>query len=163
MRITLHAQRVPSQYVKVLRELYSGFATKIPPFYNDVVINVDRRVQQGDTISPKLFSATLKNVTCELAWEDMVVKVDSRNLHRLIPSISQAKQMLAGFGRVCGNPELQLNLTKTMFMDKLLMPHFLLYGYTSARETCIWNTRRYMYLGREVNMANDLAPVLGRR
>ncbi|VDP61335.1 unnamed protein product, partial [Heligmosomoides polygyrus] len=39
----LLTQDVPTQYIRVLRELYSGFTTKISPFYNDVVIDVKRR------------------------------------------------------------------------------------------------------------------------
>ncbi|VDP27216.1 unnamed protein product [Heligmosomoides polygyrus] len=54
----LLTQGVPTQYIRVLRELYSGFATKISPFYIDFVIDVKRGVRQGDTISPKLFGAT---------------------------------------------------------------------------------------------------------
>ncbi|VDP17711.1 unnamed protein product [Heligmosomoides polygyrus] len=99
----LFTQDVPTQYIRDLRELDSGFTTKISPFYNDVVINVKRVVRQRDTISSKLFTATLENVTRELEWEDMGVKVDGRHLHHLTPSISQAKQILAGFNRVCGN------------------------------------------------------------
>ncbi|VDO19169.1 unnamed protein product [Heligmosomoides polygyrus] len=61
----------------------------------------------------------------DLKWEDMVVKVDGRQLQHLrfaedivliTPSISRAEQMLADFDRVCGNAGLQLNLRKTMFM-----------------------------------------------
>ncbi|VDP36558.1 unnamed protein product [Heligmosomoides polygyrus] len=57
--------------------------------------------------------------------EDMGVKVDGRQLQDLrfaddvvliTPSISQAERMLADFDRVRGNVELQLNLTKTMFV-----------------------------------------------
>ncbi|VDO69538.1 unnamed protein product [Heligmosomoides polygyrus] len=105
--------------------LYSGFTTKISPFYNDVVVDVKRAVRQGDTISPKLFSATLENVMRELEWEDMGVRVDGQQLHHLrfaddivlmTASISQAERMLADFDCVCGNVGLQLNLTKLMFM-----------------------------------------------
>ncbi|VDO93844.1 unnamed protein product [Heligmosomoides polygyrus] len=48
-------------------ELYSGFTTKISPFYNDVFIDVKRGVRQGDKIFPKLFSFTLENVMRESA------------------------------------------------------------------------------------------------
>ncbi|VDO92317.1 unnamed protein product [Heligmosomoides polygyrus] len=74
----------------------------------------------------------------------MGVKLNCRQLHHLrfaddivliTLSISQAERMLADFGRVRGNVGLQLNLTKTI----------------------------YVYLGREVNTANDLAPELSRR
>ncbi|VDO19049.1 unnamed protein product [Heligmosomoides polygyrus] len=98
----------------------------------------------------------------------MGVKVDGRQLHHLCfaddimlitPSISQAERMLADFDRVCGNIELQLNLTKTMFMrnGQVCDAPFSLNG------TNISECSSYVYMGREVNMANDLAPVLNRR
>ncbi|KAE9413541.1 hypothetical protein Angca_005151, partial [Angiostrongylus cantonensis] len=58
----LGSQGVPTQYIKNLRELYKNFATKISPFYNAINVDVKRGVRQGDTISPKLFTATLQNV-----------------------------------------------------------------------------------------------------
>ncbi|VDP32654.1 unnamed protein product [Heligmosomoides polygyrus] len=64
--------------LRVLRELYSGFTTKISPFYNDVLINVKRGVRQEDTIFPKLFSAYLENGTRELELEDKEVKANDR-------------------------------------------------------------------------------------
>ncbi|KAE9416827.1 hypothetical protein Angca_004021, partial [Angiostrongylus cantonensis] len=58
----LGSQGVPTQYIKILRELYNNFTTKISPFYNRINVDVKTRVRQGDTISPKLFTATLQNV-----------------------------------------------------------------------------------------------------
>ncbi|KAE9412252.1 hypothetical protein Angca_002933, partial [Angiostrongylus cantonensis] len=55
-------QGVPTQYTKILRELYKNFTTEISPFYNDINVHVKRGVRQGDTISPELFTATLQNV-----------------------------------------------------------------------------------------------------
>ena len=118
-------QGIPTQYIKILRELYSNFTTKIVPFYKEIIIDVKRGVRQGDTISPKLFSASLENVMRQLEWEDMGVKVDGRQLHHLrfaddivliTPNIEQAERMLADFDCACGKIGLRLNLTKTMFM-----------------------------------------------
>ncbi|VDP39176.1 unnamed protein product [Heligmosomoides polygyrus] len=166
---TLLSHGVPTQYIRVLRELYSGFTTKISPFYNDVAIDVKRgvRVRRGDTISQKLFSATLENVMRELEWEDMGVKVDCRKLHHprfaddivlITPSISQAERMLVEFGRVCGNAGLQLNLKRTMFVRN---------GQVSDAPVSLngTNTSKCFScdcLGREVNMVNELPPKLGR-
>uniref|UniRef100_A0A0K0DJZ3 Ribosomal protein L15 n=1 Tax=Angiostrongylus cantonensis TaxID=6313 RepID=A0A0K0DJZ3_ANGCA len=44
----LGSQGVPSQYVKILREPYNNFTTKISPFYNDINVDVKRGVRQGD-------------------------------------------------------------------------------------------------------------------
>ncbi|VDP45699.1 unnamed protein product [Heligmosomoides polygyrus] len=68
--------------------------------------------------------------------------------------------MPADFDRVRGNVGLQLNLTKTMFMrnGRVSDAPFSLNG------TNISECSRYVHLtiSREVNMANDIGPVLGR-
>uniref|UniRef100_W6NAJ7 RNA-directed DNA polymerase (Reverse transcriptase) domain containing protein n=1 Tax=Haemonchus contortus TaxID=6289 RepID=W6NAJ7_HAECO len=161
-------QGVPTQYVRMLRELYNNFTTRISPFYEEAIINVRRRVRQGDTISRKLFSAALENVMRYMEWESMGVKVDGRYLHHLrfaddialiTPNIEQAEQMLAEFDNACGKIGLRLNLTKTMFMRNgwVSDASFMLNG------TNISECSSYVYLGREVNMMNDLAPELSRR
>ena len=76
-------QGVPTQYIKILRELYNNFTTKISPFYNDINVDVKRGVRQGDTISPKLFTATLQNVMRTLEWDNMGVKIDGLQIHHL--------------------------------------------------------------------------------
>ncbi|KAK6745741.1 hypothetical protein RB195_012079 [Necator americanus] len=123
---------------------------------------------KGDTISPKIFTATLENAMRKLEWDDMGVKVDGRQLHHLrfaddivlvTPSISQAERMLTEFDETCGCIGLQLNLQKTMFMRNGWVSDapFTLNG------TDISECTSYVYLGRELNMMNDLTPELGRR
>uniref|UniRef100_A0A0K0DL84 Reverse transcriptase domain-containing protein n=1 Tax=Angiostrongylus cantonensis TaxID=6313 RepID=A0A0K0DL84_ANGCA len=107
----LGSQGVTTQYIKILRELYKNFTTKISPFYNDINVDVKREVRQGDTISQKLFTATHQNVMRTLEWDNMGVKIDGRQIHHLrfaddivliTPDISQAERMLADFDKACG-------------------------------------------------------------
>nr|CDJ88695.1 RNA-directed DNA polymerase (reverse transcriptase) domain containing protein [Haemonchus contortus] len=146
-------QGVPAQYIRMLRELYHGFTTRISLFYKEVIVNVKRGVRQDDTISPKLFSAALENIKRHLEWEDLGVKVDRRFLHHLLfaddivlitPNIEQAERMLAEFDSACGKIGLRLNLTKTMFMRNGLVPDapFTLNG------TNISECSSYVYLGK---------------
>ncbi|KAK6755622.1 hypothetical protein RB195_014163 [Necator americanus] len=118
-------QCVPTQYITVLRELYSNFTIGISSFCKNITTGVKREVRQGDTISPKIFTATLENAMRKLEWDDMGVKVDDRQIHHLrfaddivlmTPSISQAERMLTEFDEKCRCIGLQLNLQKTMFM-----------------------------------------------
>ncbi|KAK6740778.1 hypothetical protein RB195_008931 [Necator americanus] len=164
----LDNQGVPTQYIKVLRELYSNFTTGISPFYKNIIIDVKRGVRQGDTISPKIFTATVEKVKGKFEWDHMGVKFDGRQLHHLrfaddivllTPSISQAERMLTEFDETCGCIGLQLNLQKTMFMRN---------GWVSDAPTTLNGTNMsectsYVYLGRELNMMDDLIPELGRR
>ncbi|EPB66503.1 hypothetical protein ANCCEY_14407 [Ancylostoma ceylanicum] len=120
-------QGVPTQYIRIFRELYSNFTTRISPFYDDITIDIRRGVRQSDTVSPKLFTATLNHVMRGLEWDNMGVRVDGRLLHRLrfahdivliTPNISQAERMLADYDDACGKIGLQLNLAKTIFVVK---------------------------------------------
>ncbi|KAK6739655.1 hypothetical protein RB195_008260 [Necator americanus] len=67
--------------------------------------------------------------------------------------------MLTEFDETCGCIGLQLNLQKTMFMRNGCVSDapFMLNG------TNISECTSYVYLGRELNMMNDLTPELGRR
>uniref|UniRef100_A0A0K0DKD1 Reverse transcriptase domain-containing protein n=1 Tax=Angiostrongylus cantonensis TaxID=6313 RepID=A0A0K0DKD1_ANGCA len=163
----LERQGVPTQCVKILRELYKNFTTKISPFYNDINIDVKAGVRQSDIISPKLFTATLQNVMRTLEW-DMGVKIDGRQSHQLrfaddivliTSDINQAKRMLADFDEARGKIGLRLNLTKTMFMKNGLIS----YVSFTVNGTNISECSSYVYLGRKINMMNDLAPELSRR
>ncbi|KAE9416031.1 hypothetical protein Angca_008557, partial [Angiostrongylus cantonensis] len=77
----------------------------------------------------------------------------------ITPDISQAELMLADFDKAYGMIGLRLNLKKTMFMKNGLVSFapFTLSG------TNISECSSYVYLGREINMMEELAPELSRR
>ncbi|EYC10772.1 hypothetical protein Y032_0053g2288 [Ancylostoma ceylanicum] len=76
-------QGVRTQYIRIFRELYSKFTSRILPFYDDITIDVRRGVRQGDTVSPKLFTAILEDVMRRLERDKMVLRVDNRLLQHL--------------------------------------------------------------------------------
>uniref|UniRef100_A0A0K0CUR9 Reverse transcriptase domain-containing protein n=1 Tax=Angiostrongylus cantonensis TaxID=6313 RepID=A0A0K0CUR9_ANGCA len=165
---TRDSQGVPIQYLKILRELEKNFTTKISPFYDYINIDVRRWVRRGDTISRKLFTATLENVMQSLEWDNKGVKIDGRRLHHLrladgivliTRNISQAERVLAVFDKACGKTGLRVNLTETMLMKNELVSFapFTLNGMNFSE------CSTYVYLGREIDMMNDVAPELSRR
>ncbi|KAK6739396.1 hypothetical protein RB195_008089 [Necator americanus] len=104
----------------------------------------------------------------KLEWDDMGVKVDGRQLHHLrfaddivliTPSISQAERMLTEFDKTCGciGPQLNLQKASSCGTDEYWITPFTLNG------TNISECTSYVYLGRELNMMNDLTPELDRR
>uniref|UniRef100_A0A7I4Z701 Reverse transcriptase domain-containing protein n=1 Tax=Haemonchus contortus TaxID=6289 RepID=A0A7I4Z701_HAECO len=122
------------QYIRMLRELYDNFTTRISPYYKDVSVNVKRGVRQDHSISPKLFGATFLNIMRHLECEDLGVKVDGRYLHHLrfaddvvliTPNMERAERMLVEIDSAFGKIGLRLNLTKAMFMKNRLVPHAL--------------------------------------
>uniref|UniRef100_A0A0K0D7N8 Reverse transcriptase domain-containing protein n=1 Tax=Angiostrongylus cantonensis TaxID=6313 RepID=A0A0K0D7N8_ANGCA len=138
------------------------------PFHNDINIDVKTGFRQGDTMSLKLFTATLQNVMRTLEWDKMEVKIDGRQFHHLrfaddisliTPGISQAERMLADFDKACGKIGLRLNLTKTI----LVKDGLVLLAPSTLNGMNISECSSYVYLGREINMINGLAPELSRR
>ncbi|KAE9412372.1 hypothetical protein Angca_010148, partial [Angiostrongylus cantonensis] len=77
----------------------------------------------------------------------------------IAPSINPAERMHTNFDKACGKIDLRLHLTKTMVMKNALdsFAPFTLNG------TNISECSSYVYLGRKINMMNDLAPELSRR
>uniref|UniRef100_A0A0K0D4T4 Reverse transcriptase domain-containing protein n=1 Tax=Angiostrongylus cantonensis TaxID=6313 RepID=A0A0K0D4T4_ANGCA len=67
--------------------------------------------------------------------------------------------MLADFDKACGKIGLQLNLKKTMFMKNGLVS----FAPFTLNGTNISECSGYVYLDREINTMNDLAPELSRR
>ena len=91
------------------------------------------------------------------------MKIDGRQLHHLrfavdivliASSISQAELMLADFNKQCGKVSHRLNYAKTMFMKN----RFVDDAAFMFNEINISECSSFVYLVREVNMMNGLAP-----
>ena len=88
-------------------------------------IRIKRGVRQGDTISPKLFTATLESIFRRLNWENKGVKIDGEFLSNLRfaddiflctetpQELQQILQELSDESRQMG---LKMNITKTKVM-----------------------------------------------
>ncbi|KAK6765742.1 hypothetical protein RB195_025571 [Necator americanus] len=95
----------------------------------------------------------------------MGVKVDGRQLHfaddivLTTSRISQAERMLPELNETCSCIDLQLSLQKTMLTRNgcLSDAQFTLNGMNISECTS------YVYLGRKINMKNDMTPEVGRR
>ncbi|KAK6747726.1 hypothetical protein RB195_000740 [Necator americanus] len=97
----------------------------------------------------------------------MEVRVDDEHLHQhsfaddtvfVTSSINQSERVPAEFDETCERIDLQLNLDKTLFMRN---------GCGSApftlSETNISECSSYVYLGRGINIVNDLTSDLGKQ
>ncbi|KAK6748579.1 hypothetical protein RB195_001292 [Necator americanus] len=98
----------------------------------------------------------------------MGVKFDGRHLHHLrfaddiafiTSDMNQAERMLAEFDEMCKKIGLQLNLGKTMFVRNGWVSDVLF----TLNGTNISECTSYVYLGREINMMNDLISELRRK
>ena len=97
-------------------------------FHRPLTIPIGKGVRQGDTISPKLFTAALQWVMKSLDWDERGIRVDGRFLSNLrfadhivlFSSITEAETMLKELNEVGKKIGLRINRKKTQFMKNAL-------------------------------------------
>ncbi|KAK6733674.1 hypothetical protein RB195_017432 [Necator americanus] len=71
-------QGVDASFVRTLANCYDRCTTRIQLFHCPLTIPIGKGVRQGDTISPKLFTAALQWIMKSLFWEERGICVDGR-------------------------------------------------------------------------------------
>ncbi|KAH7713984.1 hypothetical protein AAVH_18661 [Aphelenchoides avenae] len=154
----LGSQGVSSHYVDILEDVYDGCTTEIKLFHNPVTIPIKRGVRQGDTISPKLFTAALDEVIQPLGWETRKgcgITIEGRKLTHLRfaddivligGTIKEVERRLAELNRASEAVGLRINRSKTKWMS---------YSKTNERIVLdgeeIERVGKYVYLGQELS------------
>ncbi|KAK6760849.1 hypothetical protein RB195_022061 [Necator americanus] len=161
-------QGVDASYVRTLANCYERCTTRIQLFHRPLTIPIGKGVRQGDTISPKLFTAALQWIMKSLSWEERGIRVDGRFLSNLrfaddivlfSSSINEAETMLNELNEAGKRIGLRINRKKTQFMKNAHCED----GGVQLEGSQIVETPSYVYLGRSMNMENDLKEELNRR
>ena len=119
-------------------------------------IRIKRGVRQGDTISPKLFTATLESIILfrRLNWENNGVKIDGAFLSNLrfaddiflcTETPQELQQMLQELSDECRRMGLKMNIAKTKVMVVDNTP-------INVNNVLIENVQGYMYLGQHFSL-----------
>ena len=117
-------------------------------------IRIKRGVRQGDTISPKLFSATLESIFRRLNWENKGVKIDGEFLSNLrfaddiflcTETPQELQQMLKELSDESRRMGLKMNIanTKVMVVDNTPI---------NVNNVLIENVPGYLYLGQHYSL-----------
>ncbi|KAK6747521.1 hypothetical protein RB195_000616 [Necator americanus] len=118
-------QGVDASYVRTLANCYERCTTRIQLFHRPLTIPIGKGVRQGDTISPKLFTAALQWIMKSLSWEERGIRVDGRFLSNLrfaddivlfSSSTNEAETMLNELNEAGKRIGLRINRKKTQFM-----------------------------------------------
>ncbi|KAK6762716.1 hypothetical protein RB195_023433 [Necator americanus] len=166
--LALIDQGVYASYVRTLANCYDRRTTRIQLFYHPLAIPIGKEVRRGDTISPKLFTAALQWIMKSLSWEERGIRVDGRFLSNLrfaddivlfSSSTNEAETMLNELNEAGKRIGLRINRKKTQFMKNAYCED----GGVQLEGSQIVETPSYVYLGRSMNMENDLKEKLNRR
>ena len=76
-------QNIPLPYVKLLQHIYDSNTSNIRLHTDSPCFKLNRGVRQGDTISPKLFTACLEEVFKKLNWSKFGIQIGDKNLTNL--------------------------------------------------------------------------------
>ena len=79
----LRKHGVEEPYVKVIEDIYNGSTASIRLHKMSNKISMEKGIRQGDTISPKLFTACLEEIFRRLNWENYGIKIDGEQITNL--------------------------------------------------------------------------------
>ncbi|XP_030760917.1 uncharacterized protein LOC115886027 [Sitophilus oryzae] len=150
----LEQGRVDYRYTRLIEYIYSNATTTVKLHETTGKIEVGRGVRQGDTISPKLFTAVLEYAMKSLSWKNRGINIDGEWLTHLrftddivlvSDNIGDSKQMLEELVQASLKVGLRINTSKTQIMTNLVLTQNIRIGDADIKETHI-----YKYLGHEI-------------
>ena len=122
---SLQEQGIEDVYIEILKDIYTDSSVTVHLHKESEKIRIKRGVRQGDTISPKLFTATLESIFRRLNWENKGVKIDGEFLSNLriaddiflcTETPQKLQQMLQELSDESRQMGLKINIIKTKVM-----------------------------------------------
>ena len=80
---SLQEQGVEDVYIAILKDIYTDSSVTVHLHKESEKIRITIGIRQGDTISPKLFTAILESIYRKFNWENKGVKLDGEFLSNL--------------------------------------------------------------------------------
>ena len=76
-------QGINETYIKLIENIYANGTSVVRLHKDTEKIKIGKGVGQGDTYSPKLFTACLEGIFRKLSWESKGINIDGENLTHL--------------------------------------------------------------------------------
>lgn len=161
-------QNVPKKYIQTILNINTNCSTSIRLFHNDIKIPINRGVRQGDTISPKLFTAALEEVFRTLKWENRGIMVDGEPLTHLrfaddivlfAYDVKTVAKMLKELNLASARVGLRINRAKTQAMKNDQCAT----GTIKLDDDTIQFVNKYTYLGQTITYNHNIDDEIRRR
>ena len=154
---SLQEQGIEDVYIEILKDIYTDSSVTVHLHKESEKIRIKRGVRQGDTISPKLFTATLESIFRRLNWEHKGVKIDGEFLSNLrfaddiflcTETPQELQQMLQELSDESRRMGLKMNIAKTKVMVVDNTP-------ININNVLIENVQGYVYLGQHYSLKEN--------
>ncbi|CAF4249111.1 unnamed protein product [Rotaria socialis] len=161
-------QNIPKQYIRTLLNINTGCSASFRLFNNNIAIPINRGVRQGDTISPKLFTAALEDVFRTLSWENRGIMVDGELLTHLrfaddivlfAYDVKTVAEMLKELNEASTRVGLKINRTKTQAMKN---GQYASENIKLDDDTILF-VNKYTYLGQTITQDHKVEDEIRRR
>ena len=155
----LEESRIDYRYSRLIKNIYNNATMTVRLHKDTKCIKINRGIRQGDTLSPKLFTAVLEHAFKQLDWDTNGIKVDGEMLSHLRfaddivlmgDNLKTIGTMLAELDAACKEVGLNINFGKTQFMTNLVPSENL-----KVDDKEITLVHKYKYLGHEIQIARD--------
>uniref|UniRef100_A0A914URA7 Reverse transcriptase domain-containing protein n=1 Tax=Plectus sambesii TaxID=2011161 RepID=A0A914URA7_9BILA len=163
----LHRQGFDNDYIALLQELSNDCTTDITLFYKLLRIPIGQGVRQGDTISPKLFTACLEDVFQQMELTGGL-NIDGQKLTHLRfaedivligDTIAAVQKMLNDLERNSKAVGLRMNCSKMKWMRNQHADA----DSIKVDDDALEEVSSHVYLGQQLTMNHDISRKLARR
>lgn len=164
----LKRQNVPSNIITILKAIYQTAKSTIHVGADSVNVNIQKGVRQGDTISPRLFTACLSEVFNSVDWQHKGINVDGRYLSHLAfaddvvvlsHNYDQLRQMITELTAASLQVGLKINVKKTKLLANRSFDHAPL----KIDGETIEEVTEFIYLGQLISYPRDHSREIRRR
>ena len=164
----IRRQGVDEIYIRILQDIYHDGTATIKMHRESEKIPIKKGVRQGDTISPKLFTACLEDIFRNLDWDNKGLNINGEHINNLrfaddivlfSDSGEELQQMMEDLNRESLNVGLRMNRKKTKVMfNNLTQPMQI-----KIENEEIEAVQEYAYLGQIIKANPDSSCEIKRR
>ena len=164
----LKDQNVPATYIQLLQNIYDNASATIKLHEMSQPIFIKRGVRQGDTISPKLFTAALENIFRGLNWERKGININGSYLNHLrfaddIVIVAKTPQELQEMIQELNEGSLKVGMKMNMSKTKVMFNPYCIKEQIVVGEQVVEEVEEYNYLGQIITFNKDMDKEIKRR
>ncbi|WP_265430092.1 RNA-directed DNA polymerase, partial [Klebsiella pneumoniae] len=152
----LKDQGIEETYIALLNEIYNGCTGRIILHKKSEKFPTKKSVRQGDTISPKLFTACLEGIFRKLDWENAGLRINGENLNHLrfaddIVLLSESPAEMQKMLEELQSESLAVGLKINMNKSKVMINKHAKSTVFNLGSSVLEQVQEYNYLGQVVS------------